>query len=101
MRGSLPPDMRTRIDESRGWDSEADRRTAHEEGDCARIAYAAASSIACRLRKREGAVSVETEQGAVDPKPKIWHRLKVSQVPRWVNVALNAAKFWENKDGVG
>ena len=99
--GGLPPDMRTRIDESRGWDSEADRRTAHEDGDCAGIAYAAASSVACRLRKREVGTQRESEQESVDSKPTIRHRLKVNQIPRWISVALNAAKFWENKEGVG
>ena len=95
--GGLPPDMRARIDESRGWDSGADRRTAHEEGDCARIAYAAASGIACQLRKREAAASAETERESVDAKPKFWHRIDVSQIPHWISAALNAAKFWENK----
>ena len=33
----LPADLRTRIDESRDWNSEADRRTAHKDDDCARV----------------------------------------------------------------
>ena len=101
LAGGLPPDMRTRLDESRGWDSEADRRTVHEKGDCARIANAVASSIACRLRKRGAAAPLETEQASVDSKPTFWRRLKVNWLPPWISVAFRAVKFWESKDGVG
>ena len=96
--GGLSLDMRTRIDESRDWDSKADLRTVHEESDCARVAYAVASDIACILRKRANAVPSEIEQNAVDPKPKIWRRLneKANQIPPWTIAAIQSVKFWES-----
>ena len=97
--GGLPPDMRTRIDEARDWDSKADLRTVHEESDCARVAHSVASGIACLLRKSAvAAVPTEIEQNAVESKPKIWRRLKESanQIPPWIMAAIQSVKFWES-----
>lgn len=99
--GGLPPDMRARIDESRDWDSKADIRTVHEEKDCDRIAYAVASNIACRLRKREAVVQSETGQRSVDAKTNIWHYLNVGQIPNWLNAGINAIRLWLSKEGAG
>ena len=86
-----------------------DRITFHPEmmggRACIRGTGGAASGIARRLRKREAAAPAESEQESVDAKPKIWHRIDMSQIPHWVNAVINAvinaAKFWGNKEGVG
>ena len=82
-----------------------DRITFHPEmmggRACIRGTGGAASGIACRLRKREVAAPAESGRGVVDAKPKIWHRIDMSQASSWINAAINAAKFWGNKEGVG
>ena len=95
--GGLPSDTRTRIDESRDWDSKADNRTVHEENDCARVAYAVASDIALRLRNGEPAAPVETEQEPIDSNPESQRHVNASQAPHWINAGINAAKFLENE----
>ena len=97
--GGLSLDMRTRIDESRDWDSKADLRTVHEESDCVQVAYAVASDIARCLRERDVAVSTKTERKEDGLKPSAWDRLKEAQLPSWVSVALHAVKFWGDKGG--
>lgn len=97
LAGGLPPDARTRIDESRDWNSKADSRTVHEERDCDRVAYAVASDIALRLRNGEPAAPVETEQEPINSNPESQRHVNASQAPHWVNVGINAAKFWENQ----
>ena len=98
LAGGLPPDMRTRIDESRDWDSKADIRTVHEEKDCDRIAYAVASNIACRLRKPKAVVPAETGQRPVNAKTNVWHYLNVGQIPNWLNAGINAVRLWLSKE---
>lgn len=95
--GGLPSDTRTRIDESRDWNSKADSRTVHEENDCVRVAYAVASDIALRLRNDEPAAPVETEQEPINSNPESQRHVNVSQVPHWINAGINAAKFLKNE----
>lgn len=47
--GGLPADLRTYIDKSRDWNSEADNITVHKDDDCARVLtrWRSASLLAC------------------------------------------------------
>lgn len=94
--GGLPSDTRTRIDESRDWDSKADNRTVHEENDCARVACAVASDIALRLRKREPAAPEEADEQRASGS-KSTGLGTASQVSSLINTGINAAKFLENE----
>ena len=101
LTGGLPEDVREIIDASRDWNSEADRRTVHQNTDCARVAHWVADSIAKRLLTAS-AVSGETQ--AIRSKSaaqssgcfaKIWNALISNQVATWFGNALRAIGFFQ------
>ena len=92
LTGGLPEDTRDRIDESRNRNSETDRRTVHQETDCARVAYWVAGSIADRLRPAD-TVSGEAQGNSpqhydVKPTrrwPRVWYDVVLGQLATWVS----------------
>ena len=105
LTGGLPEDVRDIIDESRDWNSEADRRTVHRETDCARVAHWTANSIAKRLLTA-GAVSGEARDIAPksDAKPngrlaKVWNALRSNQMATWFGNALRAIGLFQPGSG--
>ena len=99
LTGGLPEDVRDRIDESRDWSSEADRRTVHQETDCARVAHWAAESIAGRLRPVSaisGEVQANSPKGDAKPSgrlAKVWYALKSPQMATWFGNLLRILGF--------
>ena len=101
LTSGLPEDVRDSIDASRDWNSEADRRTVHQDKDCARVAHWIADSIAKRLLT---ANAVSGEAQAIQPKgvarpdgrfAKVWNALRSNQVATWFGNALRAIGFFQ------
>ena len=94
LTGGLPEDVRSRIDASRKQNSEVDRRTVHQETDCARVAYGVAERIANRLRPASATPrAARNTAPRDDTKPtgrrhKAWHALKSNQMAAWAGNLL-------------
>ena len=101
--GGMPEDIRSRIDEARGWNAYADNRTVVNAGDCARVAH----WVAEQMRERLNA-SAASGENSPDPQAgkesvalgrKIWYYIRGSNLAAWVGNGLSAIRIFRLGDG--
>lgn len=101
--GGLPADLRSELDQARGWNAYADNRTVVKAEDCPRVAHWIAEQMRERLKASAAAGENPLEsQDFVEPvasRRKIWYFMGSSTLATWCGNAINALRVFVSGSG--